>query len=68
MPVGIAGSVASKLSKGALAAKKSGNKLGFIRSLGSFKGLPTYALSLIAPFLMYKYLKSQDQYKKSKEN
>tara|TARA_R110002074_G_scaffold117415_1_gene249450 strand:- start:44 stop:754 length:711 start_codon:yes stop_codon:yes gene_type:complete len=50
------------------AAKKSGNKLGFIRSLGSFKGLPTYALSLIAPFLMYKYLKYQDQYKKSKEN
>lgn len=50
------------------AAKKSGNKLGFIRSLGSFKGLPTYALAMAAPFMMYKYLKSQEQYKKSKEN
>ncbi len=50
------------------AAKKSGNKLGFIRSLGPFKGLPTYALALAAPYIMYKYLKSQGQYKKSKEN
>jgi len=50
------------------AAKKSGNKLGFMRSLGSFKGLPTYALAVAAPYMMYKYLKSQDQYKKSKEN
>ena len=44
------------------AASKSGNKLGFLKSLGSFKGIPSYLLALASPYLIYKWLKSRDQY------
>ena len=47
------------------AASKSGNKLGFLRSLAPFKGMPSYLLALASPYLLYKYLKSKDQYKEN---
>ena len=47
------------------AASKSGNKLGFLKSLAPFKGMPSYLLALGSPYLMYKYLKSKGQYKEN---
>ena len=44
------------------AAAQSGNKLGFLKSLGSFKGIPSYLLALASPYLIYKWLKSREQY------
>lgn len=45
------------------AAGKAGNKLGFLKSLAPFKGIPSYLLALASPYLIYKYLKSKGQYK-----
>ena len=44
------------------AAAKTGNKLGFVKSLGAFKGIPSYLLALASPYLIYKWLKSQGHY------
>ena len=44
------------------AASKSGNKLGLLKSLASFKGVPSYLMALAAPMMIYKYLKSKGQY------
>ncbi len=49
------------------AASKSGNKLGFLKSLAPYKGIPSYLIALLAPVLLYKYLKSKGQYSKGKE-
>lgn len=42
----------------------TGKDLGFLKSLGPFKGMPTYALAMAAPYMLYKYLKYQGQYEK----
>ena len=47
------------------AASKTGNKLGFLKSLAPFKGIPSYLLALASPYLIYKYLKSKGQYKEN---
>jgi hypothetical protein len=47
------------------AASKTGNKLGFLKSLAPFKGIPSYLLALASPYIIYKYLKSQGQYKEN---
>ena len=44
------------------AAAKTGNKLGFVKSLGAFKGIPSYLLALASPYLIYKWLKRQGHY------
>jgi len=49
------------------AAKKSGTKLSFIKSLAPYKGVPTYLLAAMMPYLSYKYLKNSGAYKKENQ-
>jgi hypothetical protein len=49
------------------AAAKTGHKMGFLKSLGPFKGVPTYALAAATPAILYKYLQKKKLYKKSKK-
>jgi len=47
------------------AASKSGNKLGLLKSLAPFRGIPSYLFALGSPYIIYKYLKTQGQYKEN---
>ena len=49
------------------AAQKSGTKLSFLKSLAPYKGVPTYLLAAMMPYLSYKYLKSKGAYKKENQ-